>query len=81
MKSDVHENKRDFNSSTLLTSLLLLEHKMILCYRKKKKPGKQDNTSEAIEGQIIVRFIPRKAAVTVISDPIILSQSCSCHVQ
>lgn len=81
MKSDVHENKRDFNSSTPLTSLLLLEHKMILCYRKKKKTGKQDNTSEAIEGQIIVRFIPRKAAVTVISDPIILSQSCSCHMQ
>lgn len=39
-----------------------------------------DSTSGTIKGQITVRFVHRKAAVTAASSPISLPQSCSCHM-
>lgn len=61
------KTKQVFKSYTPFTSLLIPEHKWLFVTEKRKIQG---NSSGAIKGQIILRFVYRKASITAASDSI-----------
>ena len=64
--------KQISNSCTPITSMLILEHKVVLCYRKDRKI--QGDTSD------YSKVYPQKSYCNSSTCTIRLSQNCSCHM-